>query len=140
MTKKTSHPLGIGQWSKWKQIAFFFVALALSMGALEYYKSTQRGSPQAQSIKSYLKPIAAQLDKAQELGDYQAAIALLEPAGKVISDYNELDESKKAAINSTALRYCMLASTHLLSGAIEVSKQGQWTNKSVYEAALNACK
>lgn len=139
MTEKND-PLGIGHWPKWKQIAVFFLALCAAMAALEHIKNLWIGSPEARTYKSKIEPLAEQLMRAQKMGDKPTALALAEPTLKIVNEFNALDDSQKAEINKSPLRYCVLAAVHLTSGPIEVFQTGDWVSKSKYQAALNECK
>lgn len=97
-------------------------------------------SREATDYKAKMKPLAEQLVKAQSVGDKASVLALAEPTIMIINDFNALDDIKKAAINQSSLRYCILAAVHLSSGPIEVLQTGSWASKSKYEAALDECK
>lgn len=141
--KKANDLLGIGHWPRWKQIALFVLivgAVLVASQLVEAAIGSHLGSPQARKIKAKIEPFAEQLEKAQIVGDKQAAIDLLDPTSKFVSDYNDLDEVKKAEINNSSLRYCVLATINLSGGVVEVVQTGYWVSKPKYEAALEACK
>jgi hypothetical protein len=140
MTEQQNDPLGIGHWPKWKQFAFFVLALVIAMVAFDQLKIILRGSPEARAYKYKIEPLAEQLIQAQKMGDKPTALALAEPTVKIINDYNDLDDAQKSEINKSPMRYCILAAVHLSSGPIEVLQTGDWASRSKYEAALNACK
>lgn len=130
----------ISRYPKWVQIAGVVLLVLTGLAGVDQFKSSFGDSKQAKAIKAQMAPIAEQLAKAQELGDRQAAFALLDPINKIVSDYNDLDQSRRDEINKTPLRYCALAATHLLGGVINVSGAKAWLDQSKYEAALDACK
>lgn len=140
MSKNSNDPFGIGHWERWKQLTVFVLVLLLGMGALEYIKSALSGSAEAKTYKAQMKPLALQLEKAQQLGDKPTTLALAGATTNIVNDYNRLDDDKKAAINNSALRYCVLAAVHLSSGPIEVLQTGSWVTKSKYEAAFEECR
>lgn len=140
MTEKNNDPLGIGHWPRWKQFTCFVVVILVGMTALEYIKSGLNGSTEARNYKAKMEPLAAQLVKAQKMGDKPTALTLAESTTNIVNDFNRSDEAKKTAIDNSALRYCVLAAVHLSSGSIEVLQTGDWASKSKYEAALAECK
>lgn len=143
MIEEGEDPLGIGHWPKWKQLTVFFFAVIAFLGASDLIRHVVQnyfGSPQVRKIKGQIEPLAEQLEKAQKVGDKQVVVTLLDPTTKIVEDYNDLDEASQAKINQTALRYCVLAATHLSAGVVEVLQTGYWISKSQYEAAIDACK
>lgn len=137
----TNDALGIRNWPRWKQIALSILMFAVGMAAIDYVKTSfLRGSPEAKAIKGKMEVLAEQLVKAEKLGDQPTALALAEPTVKIVNDYNALDDARKAEINKTSLRYCVLAAVHLSSGPVEISQTGSWASKSKYNAALDECK
>ncbi len=140
MTADNKDPLGIGHWPKWKQIAFFCVAMVISLAAFEWIKQAYMDSPEARAIKAKMEPLAEQLEKAQKLGDKPTVMALIKPTTSILDDYNGLDAARKEQINRLPLRYCVLAAVHLSAGPIEVLETGYWASKSKYDAALEECQ
>lgn len=138
MTAQEGNP--IGKLPRWQQIALFLMLMAASFPAIDYAKGLILGSERARAIKNQLKPLAERLENAQKTGDRQTAIALFEPVTKIMNDYNALDDAKRAEINNSALRYCVLASVNLSSGINEVIESGNWLKKEQFKNALDMCK
>jgi len=134
---RQKHP----NWPKW--IAFFCVlifAMLFGLQVVGNYIESQLDSPRARAIKAALNPLAKQLDSAQKVSDRQAVITLLDPTTKIINEYNDLDAAKRAEINNSPLRYCVLASFNLANGISEVLNTGHWVSKDKYQNALDMCK
>ncbi|WP_416242769.1 hypothetical protein ACLSSQ_11710 [Azospira sp. APE16] len=143
MTTEKKDPLGIGHWPRWKQVAFFFLAVTILMAGFGWVAQAvelRAGSPQARKLKAKIEPLAVQLEHAQKVGDRQAVTALYEPVTKIVNDYNALDDAKRNEVNNSPLRYCLLASMHLGDGVGEVLKSGHWLKKDQFQNALDACK
>ena len=134
----------LGNLPRWQQVGIFIAVMALLIPAADYGQSIAKsilfGSESARRVKKQLEPLADKLDDARKIGDKAAAFALLEPAQKIVQDFNDLDDAKKAEINETELRYCVLASTNLLDGVIEIVRQGTWSAKTQYENAIGKCR
>lgn len=130
----------ISKLPKWQQIVFFLMLIGGAIPLLDYGKDLILGSPRSRSIKAVIEPIAEKLDSAQKVGDKQSVIALLEPATKILNKYNDLDPAKRAEINNSPLRFCVLASFNLADGISEVLNIGYWVSRDQYQNALNMCK
>lgn len=124
----------------WQQRFIATLLIACAVLATNFAKNTLSDSPQAHQIKSVLVPIADQLEAAEKLGDKSMVVSFLEPITKILNDYNDMDDQHKSQINSSPLRYCLLASTHLSTGITSFYQSGYWQNKEQYKAALDACK
>lgn len=130
----------ISKLPKWQQIVFYLMLLGGSIPLFDYGKDLILGSPRSRTIKAALKPLAEKLETAQKVGDKQAVIALLDPTTKIINEYNDLDAAKRAEINNSPLRYCVLASFNLADGISEVLNSGYWITKDKYQNALDMCR
>lgn len=141
MTDQTTNP--IGKLPRWQQIALFVFLFFTLMVALDWvkeaYKNSQ-GSPRSRAIKEALYPLAERLELAQKIGDRQAVLALFEPTTKIVNEYNTLDAAKRAEVNNSPLRYCLLAAINLSDGVSEVINSGYWTSKDKYQNALDMCR
>lgn len=93
----------------------------------------------AKSVKKQLKAMSESLIDAEKTGDLKLAQLVTDGALKVVDEFNALPEKSKNKVNSTELRYCLIASTNLLGGAIEVSKGGYWSEKERFYNAINMC-
>ncbi len=140
MTNEHTATLWIERQPRWKQIAFLVIVLAVAIPAGDYGKGLILGSDRARAIKGKLNPLAERLENAQKVGDRQAVIALMDPVTKIVNDYNELDDAKRAEINNSPLRYCVLAALHLSTGINEVLESGRWLKKDQFQSALDMCK
>lgn len=126
-----------------KQIAMFcalIFALLFGLQVAGNYIESQLDSPRARTVKTALNLLAEQLESAQKVGDKQAVIALLDPTTKIVNEYNTLDAAKRAEVNNSPLRYCLLAAINLSDGVSEVINSGYWTSKDKYQNALDMCR
>jgi hypothetical protein len=97
-------------------------------------------SPPARSMKAQLKPMAAQLDEAERSGDRTSVEALYQQTAKILADYNSLDDTRKAAIYDSSLRYCMEAAGNIGNGIGEIMETGKWQSREAYQAAIQQCR
>jgi hypothetical protein len=97
-------------------------------------------SPPARSMKAQLQPMAAQLDAAERSGDRASVEVLDKQTAQILAEYNKLDDTKKAAIYNSSLRFCMEAAGNVGNGVGEIMETGKWQSREAYQAAIAQCR
>lgn len=125
---------------RWQQIALFSVLATAGLFIVQVVKSKLEDSPQAAAVKQRMRPLADQLDASAKVGYLLNANALNDGVSEITGQYNALPQNERDQINSSNMKYCLVAVLNIADGIDEVAVHKSWLSRGKYEAALSACK